>query len=175
MLPPADAVFATARCQVRPTVVADAAGVLAIRAAMPWDPPTRDLAATVAMIEEVARREPGEAGWRQFAVLSDGVLIGDIGVNIGVPSVRQAELGFAFAPAARGYGLAQESVGALVDRLFAAGLHRIAATTDARNLSAQRLLTRLRFRQEAHFVASWPCDAPGGWSDEFAYARLARE
>ena len=175
MLPPGESAFTTARCRVRPMIVEDATGVLAIRATMPWDPPTRDLAATVAMIDEVARRELGEAGWRQFAVLEDGVLIGDIGVNIGIPSQGQAELGFAFAPAARGHGLAQESVGALVDRLFAAGLHRIAATTDARNLAAQRLLTRLRFRQEAHFVASWPCDAPGGWSDEFAYARLARE
>ena len=175
MLRPADTAFATARCRVQPMTVDDAAGVLAIRATMPWDPPTRDLAATVAMIDEVARRELGEAGWRQFAVLEDGVLIGDIGVNIGIPSQGQAELGFAFAPAARGHGLAQESVGALVDRLFAAGLHRIAATTDARNLPAQRLLSRLRFRREAHFVASWPCDAPGGWSDEFAYARLACE
>ena len=176
MLSPADGDFTTARCRVRFGSVEDAPVLYDIRSQMPWDPQTRDRAATVAMLAEMAARDWRESGWRQFTVLDRvGRMIGDIGVNFGSPTQGQAEIGFAFAPAARGEGLAGESIGALVDRLFArAYVHRIEATTDARNLPTQRLLTRLRFRREAHYVQSWPLER-GGWSDELGYARLARE
>lgn len=176
MLHPADADFATPRCRVRFATVADAAAMYAIRSHMPWDPQTRTPAENLALMAEVAARPWDSLGWRQFAVLdTDRRIIGDIGVNFGSPTVGQAELGFAFAPEARGQGLASESIGALVERLFdRAGVHRIEATTDARNLPTQRLLTRLRFRQEAHYVQSWPLE-DGGWSDELGYARMASE
>lgn len=176
MLRPADAAFTTARCQVRFATVADAPVMYDIRSQMPWDPQTRTPAENLAMLAEVAARPWDELGWRQFAVLDrDGRIIGDIGVNFGSPTLGQAELGFAFAPEARGQGLASESIGALVERLFdRAQVHRIEATTDARNLPTQRLLTRLRFRQEAHYVQSWPLE-DGRWSDELGYARLASE
>ena len=61
----------------------------------------------------------------------------------------------------------------LVERLFALGLHRLYALTDSRNLPAQRLLIRLRFRQEALHVRSWL--QGDDWFDEFAYARLASD
>ncbi|TRW17022.1 GNAT family N-acetyltransferase [Glacieibacterium frigidum] len=176
MLRPADGTFETPRCRVRFVRVEDAAAMYVIRSQMPWDPQTRDMDATIDMLAEIAARPWDELGWRQFAVLdTDDRMIGDIGVNFGSPTVGQAELGFAFAPEARGQGLASESIGALIERLFdRAGLHRIEATTDARNLPTQRLLTRLRFRQEAHYVQSWPLE-DGSWSDELGYARLASE
>lgn len=176
MLRPADGAFATSRCRVRFATVADAAAMYEIRSQMPWDPQTRDMAATIAMLAEIAARPWDELGWRQFAVLDrDDRIIGDIGVNFGSPTTGQAELGFAFAPHARGQGLASESIGALVERLFdRARVHRIEATTDARNVPTQALLTRLRFRQEAHYVQSWPLE-DGSWSDELGYARLASE
>lgn len=175
MLHPADADFTTPRCRVRFATVEDAAATYAIRLAMPWDPPTRDMEATIAMLAETAAMPWQAPGWRSFAVLASDRLIGNIAANFGSPTVGQAELGFVFAPEARGQGLASESIGALVERLFdRAGVHRIEATTDARNLPTQRLLTRLRFRQEAHYVQSWPLE-DGEWSDELGYARLASE
>ncbi len=167
------AAFRTARLLVRPVSLEDAAASHAARSEMPFDPPKRDLEGTRRMIADILMLAPDAPGWRQFVVLAGDAVIGDFGVNFGHPGPRQAEIGFAFAAAARGKGYAFEAADALVAHLFAAGLHRLHAVTDARNLAAQRLLTRLRFRQEAHFVRSWP--EGDDWFDEFGYARLATD
>ncbi len=143
---------------------------------MPYDPQTRTLAETRALIAGMLHRPaPDAAGWQQFAVLAreDGRFLGDIGVNFDTPRNRQAEIGFAFAPPARGQGLAAEAVAAMVARLFASGRHRLIAQTDMRNLPTQRLLERLRFRREAVHLQSW--EENGQWYDEIAYARLAND
>lgn len=166
----------TERTLVRPAVVGDAPAMHASRGQMPFDPQTRSLADTIALIAGMDRRPaPDAAGWQQFAVLdrAGGQFLGDIGVNFDTPRNRQAEIGFAFSPAARGQGLASEAVSAMVDRLFASGRHRLIAQTDMRNLPTQRLLERLRFRREAVHLQSW--EEGGRWYDELAYARLASE
>lgn len=172
----ADWQIITERLLVRPAVPGDAAMLHRSRGQMPFDPQTRTLAQTEALIADMARR-PGieAAGWQQFAVLSrsGACFLGDIGVNFDTPRNAQAEIGFAFAPAARGQGFAGEAVGAIVDRLFAGGRHRLVALTDMRNLAAQQLLERLRFRREAVHLKSW--EEGGQWFDEVAYARLASE
>lgn len=169
-------VLTTPRTLVRPAGPGDAAAIHASRGQMPFDPQTRTLAQTRRLIAAMDRRVARDAaGWQQFAVLcaANDAFLGDIGVNFDTPRNRQAEIGFAFSPAARGQGLATEAVGAMVDRLFACGRHRLVAQTDLRNLPTQRLLTRLRFRQEALHRQSWHED--GRWFDEVAYARLADE
>ena len=168
--------LATARTHVRPAVAGDAGALHASRGQMPFDPQTRSLAETRVLIADMARRTgPDAPGWQQFAVLAadDGRFLGDIGVNFDTPRNVQAEIGFAFAPAARGQGLAREAVGAMTARLFASGRHRLVAQTDLRNLAAQRLLEALRFRREALHLQSW--EEAGQWYDEVAYARLASE
>lgn len=168
--------FDTLRTHIRPSLAGDAAALHASRGQMPYDPQTRSLADTQKLIADMAQRPTPEApGWQQFTVLAadDGRFLGDIGVNFDIPRPRQAEIGFAFAPASRGQGFAQESVGALVAALFARGRHRLIAQTDGRNLAAQRLLERLRFRREGLHIKSWEED--GQWFDEVAYARLADE
>lgn len=166
----------TRRVLVRPVVPADALLLHQSRGQMPFDPQTRSLAQTEVLIADMAKRPAIDAaGWQQFAVLAaDGErYLGDIGVNFDTPRNRQAEIGFAFSPDARGQGFASEAVTAVVDRLFASGRHRLVALTDMRNLAAQRLLERLRFRREAVHLQSWEED--GQWFDEVAYARLASE
>ena len=164
----------TARLTIRRARVEDAEAIHDIRGSMPFDPPTRDLPATRAMIAVMVALPQAEPGWRQFAMVLNGSVIGDIGVHFDSPGSRQAELGFALHPDVRRQGLATEGVGEMVEQLFGiGGLHRIAATTDARNIATQLLLTRLRFRREAHHIESWQHE--GGWSDEFGYARLASD
>lgn len=168
--------FLTARTRVRPAVVGDAEALHSSRGQMPFDPQKRTLAQTRRLIAAMDKRPVRDAaGWQQFAVLdrASGHFLGDIGVNFDTPRNRQAEIGFAFAPAARGQGYASEAVGAMVDLLFARGRHRLIAQTDKRNLSTQRLLERLRFRLEAVTLQSWEED--GQWFDELAFARLASE
>jgi RimJ/RimL family protein N-acetyltransferase len=176
MLAAVDWNLATARTCVRPSEAGDAEALHASRGQMPYDPQTRTLDDTRMLIAEMAARPaPDAPGWQQFTVLAagDGRFLGDIGVNFDIPRPKQAEIGFAFAPSARGQGLASESVGAMVEMLFARGRHRLIAQTDGRNLAAQRLLERLRFRREALHIQSWEED--GQWFDELGYARLAHE
>lgn len=164
----------TERTIVRPAVAADAEALHASRGQMPFDRQTRTLAETRKLIADMDRRPLHDAaGWQQFAVLAreSGVFLGDIGVNFDTPRNRQAEIGFAFAPEARGQGFAGEAVGAMVERLFATGRHRLIAQTDMRNVATQKLLERLLFRREAVHLQSWEED--GMWFDEVAYARLA--
>jgi RimJ/RimL family protein N-acetyltransferase len=148
----------------------------ASRGQMPFDPQTRSLADTRQLIVDMDRRPaPDAAGWQQFAVLAgnSGSFLGDIGVNFDTPRNAQAEIGFAFAPEARGQGYAGESVAALIDALFDRGRHRLIAQTDMRNIAAQKLLERLNFRREAVHLKSWHED--GAWFDEVGYALLADE
>ncbi|MBC7521539.1 MAG: GNAT family N-acetyltransferase [Sandarakinorhabdus sp.] len=166
----------TARTLVRPAVVGDVAALHASRGQMPFDPQTRTLAQRRRLVAAMDRRPPRDAaGWQQFAVLAGdgGGFLGDIGVNFDTPRNQQAEIGFAFAPAARGQGYAVEAVGAMVEYLFARGRHRLIAQTDMRNVATQKLLEKLRFRREAMHLQSWAED--GKWYDEVAYARLASE
>jgi aminoglycoside 6'-N-acetyltransferase len=169
-------ILATARTRIRPAEAGDAEALHISRGQMPFDPQTRTLADTRALIADMASRaSPEAAGWQQFTVLAadDGRFLGDIGVNFDIPRPRQAEIGFAFAPAARGQGFATESVGAMVDTLFARGRHRLIAQTDGRNIRTQRLLERLHFRREGVHIKSW--EENGQWFDEVAYARLRDE
>lgn len=166
----------TARTLVRPAVLADVEALHASRGQMPFDPQTRTLAETRRLIRAMERRAAtDQAGWQQFAVIdcSNDVFLGDIGVNFDTPRNTQAEIGFAFAPKARGQGFASEAVAALIELLFARGRHRLIAQTDMRNIAAQKLLERMRFRREAVHLQSW---AEGDqWFDELSYARLASE
>jgi RimJ/RimL family protein N-acetyltransferase len=78
------------------------------------------------------------------------------------------------APAHQGQGLASEAVRSLVTYAFSTlDVHRVFAIVDIRNVPAQRLLERLKFRQEGHFVENaW---FKGSWSSEFLYAILRAE
>jgi [ribosomal protein S5]-alanine N-acetyltransferase len=166
----------TPRTTIRPAAVVDAPALHQCRGQMPFDRQTRTLAETRRLIAAMDRRPMRDAaGWQQFAVLAPGAgrFLGDIGINFDTPRNRQAEIGFAFAPEARGQGLASEAVAAMVERLFASGRRRLVAQTDMRNVAAQRLLARLRFRREAVYRQSWEED--GHWFDEVGYARLADE
>ena len=140
-----------------------------------WDGMT--LAEAHALVESQAGREPGTAGeWFQFAVRqkSDGRLVGDFGLFIEAHDARLGELGFTFDRAHQGRGLATEAAQALLRFAFATlGLHRVKAGVDCRNAPAIRLLERLAFRREGHFIQhAW---YKGEWCDEYLYALLRSE
>lgn len=176
MLQDRDWVLETPRLTVRQMRISDADDYHRIRGLMPYDPQSRSLDESRALVATMVTRPAVDAeGWGQFAVVerATGVLIGDLGVNFDTPRARQAELGFAIDPAWRRQGLAVEAAGAMVDALFRSGRTRVTALTDIRNVAAQRLLARLGFRIEGRFVNSW--QDGDEWHDELSYARLASE
>lgn len=78
-----------------------------------------------------------------------------------------------------GHGYATESCKSLIRQAFECGIHRIYAECDPMNTSSCRLLERLGFRKEAHFLQNvyfWKGknDMPV-WKDTYVYAMLQGE
>jgi aminoglycoside 6'-N-acetyltransferase len=134
-----------------------------------WDVPL-PLAEAVQKVEDFAQGDPSAPGWFQYAVDLDGVLIGDLGLNLD-ENLRQAELGFTLAPAYQGGGYATEAVRGLLDDLFIERkLHRVSAECDARNTASARLLERVGFKREGLRLSnSW---FKGEWTDDLLFGLL---
>ena len=122
----------------------------------------------------LASDEPSEDGWLNLAVDVEGVVVGELGVHVASAAHRDFEIGYVFAPAHCGRGLATEATRLLVAQVFERwGAHRVHARLDARNLRSAALLSRLGMRREAHFVRNE--FVKGEWTDEFVYAILEEE
>lgn len=103
-----------------------------------------------------------------------GKVIGEVNLNYLSEENRQGETGFVFHPAYQGKGLAREATEVVLRLGFAdLGLHRVIGRCDPRNDPSWRLMERLGFRREAHFVQNEIFK--GEWGDEFVYAMLADE
>jgi len=127
------------------------------------------------LIDEQANVEPGEPGkWFTFAaeLKDEGLLIGHVALKM--LDQQQAEIGFTFARAHQGKGLAFEATCLVLDYLFTElDLHRVIAIADCENERSVALLKRLGMRQEGHFMQNiW---FKGKWGDEYLYAVLKDE
>ena len=98
-----------------------------------------------------ATGEPGEPALGRFAAYvvvrrADGLAVGDAGFH-GPPGDRgEVEVGYALVPAARGAGLATESVGLLTRWALAQpGVTAVSARVRPANAASVRLLERLGF------------------------------
>ncbi len=163
------------RLLIRPMRIDEAREWHAIRASAPFDPLTRSVEESMAMIAAMQNRAaPDSDGWQQFSIIAkDGSMLGDLGIRFTPPWNATAEIGFAVDPAQRGKGIGSEAVGAMVRRLFHRGRRRVMAVTDVRNRPAQRVLERNWFRLEGRFVQSWR--EGNQWFDELSYARLVSD
>ena len=134
-----------------------------------WDAPL-PLSEAVQKVEEFTQGDPAAPGWFQYAVDLDGVLIGDLGLNLD-ENLMQAELGFTLASAYQGRGYATEAVRGLLDDVFIEReLHRVSAECDARNTASARLLERVGFKQEGLRLSnSW---FKGEWTDDLLFGLL---
>src|SRR5215203_7322729 len=101
-------------------------------------------------------------------------MIGHVALSVKADDHRQAEMGFTFARAQQGRGLAREAAEAVLDYAFGAlGLHRVVAVADCENARSVALLERLGMRREGHFVENiW---FKGAWGSEYLYALLQKE
>jgi len=128
---------------------------------------------------------PGE--WLQLAIErrplalgeraeGEGMIIGDIAFHITRSNPRQAYLGYTLARSAWGQGYASEAVRKILDYLFRVlDLHRVIADCDVDNSASIRLLERLGFRREAHYLESFWLESESRWGSEYLYAMLQRE
>ncbi len=140
-----------------------------------WESITRREA--MKFIATQSRHRPGIAGkWFQFAaeLKNCGILAGDCALLRLSSAPRIGEIGYTFARAYQGNGLATEAARAVVDYGFdSLELSRIIATCDCRNRPSIALMERLPMRREGHFIKNaW---FKGEWCDEFQYAVLRDE
>lgn len=139
----------TPRLRLRDARPSDAGPLLAITA---YDGAWADDANEAAGILERIRADQRSGSTLHWVAClrEDGAPVGNVGFyrGLGVPGPdREAEIGYAFVPAARGKGLAGEAVQRAcrygAERL---GLARVVAFAEPDNAASRRLLARLGFR-----------------------------
>jgi len=106
-------------------------------------------------IEEMAAREPGEAGgWVQFSVEERGslALVGDVGMSPADGEPGVIKVGYTMDPAYQGRGYATEAVAALVAFAFdALGAVVVRAYASAENLPSIRVAEKVGMRLAERF------------------------
>lgn len=112
---------------------------------------------------------PTPGAWVQLAVDVGSALAGDVAVHLDA-AAAVAEVGYTLDPVHQGRGYAVEAVGAVVDALFARGVHRVEAVVDPANRASRRVLERLGFEREG--VARQAHHDGGGWTDDERWGLL---
>ncbi len=115
-----------------------------------------------------------KGNWYQMAIaeIESNELIGDLALHF--INKDQVEIGFTISPEYQGKGVAYESVTRILEYLFIElKKHRVVAITDAKNIASSKLLEKLGFRKEAHYVKN--IFFKGEWGDEYQFAMLGSE
>lgn len=114
--------------------------------------------------------------WYQLVVADKKtqIIMGDIGLHFIGSENKQVEIGFTFSKQFQGQGFATKSVSRVINYLFNdLHKHRIVASIDPKNAGAIRLVERIGFRKEAHFIKSlW---INGQWVDDLVYALIEKD
>lgn len=116
---------------------------------------------------------PTRGQWIQLAIEHDRSIVGDFAVWIDDEGLL-ASIGYTIAPEHQGHSYAVEAAAEVVEWLFAvAGVHRITATLDPRNLASARVLERngFEFNGTAR-AAAW---VRNRWEDDTRYSLLAAD
>ncbi len=174
--------FKTERLIIRPISMDDKKTIYVYRA----DPETSKYLSLVPNseedIEEFIEKSssvlnvPGT--WFQFVIIEklNNQVIGDIGIHFleTDPENKQVEIGYTLDSKYRGKGYAIEALTVIINYLInSLSKRRITASIDPINQASIKLIERLGFRKEAHFIES--LFFHGKWVDDVVYAILAKE
>lgn len=114
--------------------------------------------------------------WFQCAIIEKTTqnLIGDLGVHFIGSENKQAEIGCTLHKDFQNKGYATEALKKMINYLFSElNKHRIIASIDPKNINSIRLVERIGFRKEAHFIESlW---INGQWVDDLVYALIEKD
>lgn len=114
--------------------------------------------------------------WFQFVIIAkeNQKIIGDIGVHFFDKQNKQVEIGCTLNKKFQGKGFSTEAVIKIIDFLFVElKKHRIITSIDPNNESSIRLVERIGFRKEAHFIESLFLN--GKWVDDLIYALIEKD
>ena len=114
--------------------------------------------------------------WFQFVIIEKETqkIVGDLGIHFFDSKNRQVEIGCTLNKEFQNKGYATESVKRVIDYLFKElNKHRIITSIDPDNKNSIRLVERIGFREEAHFVESLLIN--GKWVDDLIYALIEKD
>jgi RimJ/RimL family protein N-acetyltransferase len=127
-------------------------------------------------IDKVSTQINEPQTWFQFVIIEKETqkIIGDFGIHFIDSENRQAEIGCTLNKHFLNKGYATEAVKKVIDYLFKElKKHRIITSIDPYNKNSIRLVERIGFRKEAHFVESiW---IHGKWADDLIYALIEKD
>lgn len=129
--------------------------------------------------KEIVRRSKSN-NFKAVVLKSENKLIGNIYISLIEPiELMTWELGFVFNKKYWKNGYAYESSLSIISDLFQnCNAHRIIAKCNPENINSWRLLEKLNFRKEAHFVKNIyfrKKDNIPIWQDTYEYALLQTE
>ena len=139
-----------------------------------WIPKT--IVDVESFIEKISTKINEADTWFQFVIIEKETqkIIGDLGVHFFDSENKQAEIGCTLNKDFQAKGYATESIKRVIDYLFKElNKHRIIASIDPDNKSSIRLVERIGFRKEAHFVESLLINEK--WVDDLIYALLEKD
>lgn len=122
-------------------------------------------------IGKIAKQINEPETWFQFIIIEKNSekIIGDLGIHFFGEENSQAEIGCTLNKIFQSKGYATESVEHVIDYLFNdLKKHRIITSIDPENTNSIKLVERLGFRKEAHFIESLFIN--GKWVDDIVYA-----
>jgi RimJ/RimL family protein N-acetyltransferase len=127
-------------------------------------------------IEGLSKEVNVPGTWFQFVIQEKETqkIIGDLGIHFLDKEGKQAELGITLNKDFQNMGYATESVARVIEYLFNdLNKHRIITSIDPANENSVRLVQRIGFRKEAHFVESLFIN--GKWVDDLIYAMIEKD
>lgn len=114
--------------------------------------------------------------WFQLVIIDKIIkkVVGDIGVHFMDNDNMQVEIGCTLNKNFHSKGYATEALKRVIGYLFKdLNKHRIITSIDPKNENSIRLVERIGFRKEAHFVESLFID--GKWVDDVIYALIEKD
>lgn len=125
---------------------------------------------------EVSKQINVPGSWFQLVIVDKEtqVIVGDLGIHFIDSENKQAEIGCTLNKDFQKKGFATESLKRVIDYLFnELNKHRIITSIDPDNENSIRLVERIGFRKEAHFVESLLIN--GKWVDDLIYALIEKD
>jgi len=139
-----------------------------------WIPTT--LSDVETFIGKISKQINEPKTWFQFIIIEKETqkIIGDLGIHFFDNENKQAEIGCTLNINFQNRGYATESIKRVIDFLFKElKKHRIITSIDPDNKNSIRLVERIGFRKEAHFVESLFIN--GKWVDDLIYAMIEKD
>jgi RimJ/RimL family protein N-acetyltransferase len=133
-----------------------------------------DVTAFVRMFLEQQREEPRRKFQLALVLREGGRLIGNCGIRVNAPELREANIGYEVDPEHWGHGYATEAAREILRFGFQdLAMHRIWSWCVADNRASARVLEKLGMRREGHLREKEYYK--GRWWDHLLYALLDHE